>query len=213
MNLLSRTHFTLWRRLRQEQDSAAMEAAQPSPIGLEVRPAAFAGSFYPADAATCHEWVSRFLEKSSALMQVAAERQWLGAIVPHAGWICSGQIAGHSLVTLANRKQDRPVDLVVVFGAVHTVGDLGYAALDPHRVWALPSGPCAMQMELQAKLTESGDLFRVDERAHRREHAVEVELPLIQAALVDVPVLPIETPPVDEAARFGQKSATPSLRI
>jgi hypothetical protein len=147
------------------------------------------------------------VEPFPQLLAVATERQWTGAIVPHAGWICSGQIAGHSLVTLANRKQDRPVDVVVVFGAVHTVGEFGYAALDPHHYWMMPQGQSAVQMELQAKLVENADLFQVDERVHQREHAVEVELPLIRAAFGDVPVLPIETPPIDDAMVFGQKVA------
>jgi hypothetical protein len=183
-----------------------MNATQ-TPTGSAVRHPVFAGTFYPADAATCAQWTKRLVEPLPQLLTVAAERRWMGAIVPHAGWVCSGQIAGHSLVTLAQRKQYRPVDVVVVFGAVHTVGDLGYAALDPHQYWAMPQGSAAVQMQLQAKLTEAGDLFRIDEHVHQREHAVEVELPLIRAAFGDVAVLPIETPPIDQAMAFGQKVA------
>jgi hypothetical protein len=183
-----------------------MNAAQ-MPIGSAVRPPAFAGNFYPADVATCLQWTNILLERLPPVMVVASTRQWLGGIVPHAAWMCSGQIAGHTLVALSHRKQDRPVDVVVVFGAVHTVGGLGYAALDPHQYWMTPQGPAAVQMELQAKLIEAGDLFRMDEEVHQREHAVEVELPLIRAAFGDVAVLPIETPPIDQAMALGQKVA------
>ena len=53
--------------------------------------------------------------------------RWIGAVVPHAGWICSGAIAGEAIGTLAaslgaagRAAGAGNVDVVVVFGAVHT---------------------------------------------------------------------------------------------
>jgi MEMO1 family protein len=77
----------------------------------------------------------------------------------------------------------------------------------PHARWVLPGGESEVPVELQAKLTEGADLFAVEERLHRDEHAVEVEVPLIQLAFPGVAVLPIETPPIGSAEAMGRAVA------
>ena len=177
-----------------------------------VRPPAVAGMFYPDDPAQCQRLARQLVfgtgeaELASAEPQAPA-RRWLGAIVPHAGWIASGAIAGQSLRTLAASHADAPPQVVVVFGAVHTPIDLPLAALDSHARWAVPGRESDVSRELGARLTESSDLFAVDDRLHDREHAVEVELPLIQAAWPDAQVLPVEVPLVDDAAEIGITAA------
>src|SRR5436190_1368114 len=102
-----------------------------------VRPPAVAGRFYPADADQCRAMAGSYLNTSA----VANERRWIGAIVPHAGWICSGAIAGEAIACLAQTA--RP-DVVVIFGAVHTPLPIGPAALDTHRKWEVPTGMSAV---------------------------------------------------------------------
>ena len=46
-----------------------------------------------------------------------------------------------------------------------------------------------------------------DDRFHRHEHAVEVELPLIQSAWPGASILPVEVPLVDGAAEIGRHTA------
>lgn len=135
-----------------------------------------------------------------------AGQTWLGAIVPHAGWIASGAIAGESLRTLASGR-DRAPQVVVVFGAVHTPIDLPVAALDSHARWAVPGAESAVAHELGERLLERSDLFAVDNRLHAREHAVEVELPLIQAVWPVATVLPVEVPAIEDAERIGRRAA------
>jgi AmmeMemoRadiSam system protein B len=50
-------------------------------------------------------------------------------------------------------------------------------------------------------------LFAVDDRFHDDEHAVEVELPLIQVVWPDAKVLPVEVPPTDDAVAIGRRTA------
>jgi MEMO1 family protein len=126
--------------------------------------------------------------------------------VPHAGWIASGAIAGQSLRALAGSLA-RPPDVVVVFGAVHTPIELPVAALDSHARWAVPGAQSAVAQELGSRLAESSELYAVDDRLHAREHAVEVELPLIQAAWPDASVLPVEVPLTEDAPEIGRRAA------
>jgi len=119
--------------------------------------------------------------------------------------MCSGPIAGEAIATLARARPD--VDLVVVFGAIHTPLQTDLAAFDTHRRWSVPGGESEIPVGLERKLTESSDLFVTDERFHRFEHAVEVELPLIQLAWPDANVLPVEVPVTDDAVEIGQRVA------
>jgi AmmeMemoRadiSam system protein B len=147
---------------------------------------------------------------AAAGSSVDASRNWIGGIVPHAGWICSGAIAGRTIAALAaaTARQGRPIDVVVVFGAVHSAAPLDVAALDSHARWDGPGGLSDLPEELERRLIQSSaDLFRVDERFHENEHAIEVELPLIQVPWPDAMVLPVEVPAVADAAEVGIATA------
>lgn len=128
----------------------------------------------------------------------------MGGIVPHAGWICSGAIAGQVIATLA---QSGAPDVVVIFGAVHTPIELSVAALQSFESWTLPGGSCNVAIELSEHLRASSNLFVADDRFHLREHAVEVELPLIRAVWPSARLLPVEVPLIDSAAEIGARTA------
>jgi AmmeMemoRadiSam system protein B len=162
----------------------------------------FAGHFYPAGAGECSRAAQAHVHPG--LLENDDRTRWLGGIVPHAGWICSAAIAGRTIATLA--RSTAP-DVVVVFGAIHTPLATQVAALDGHRNWQMPGGEIEIAADLQAKLLNASDLFAVDARFHDREHAVEVELPLIKAAWPNALVLPIETPLIDSAIAMGQTTA------
>ena len=165
------------------------------------RAPAVAGRFYPAEAEACRRQAQSFLN-----IEPNTERAWVGGIVPHAGWVCSGAIAGETIAALAAAARG-PVDVVVVFGAIHTPLRVPFAALDSHERWLMPGGGAELPMELQAKLEEERGLFAVEEQLHREEHAVEVEVPLIQLAFPGAMILPVETPPIESATAMGRRAA------
>jgi AmmeMemoRadiSam system protein B len=133
--------------------------------------------------------------------------RWLGGIVPHAGWVCSGAIAAQTMAALAKQSGGGDVDVIVVFGAVHTPLAIHRAALDSHQRWSVPGGELAVAADLEARLADMNQWFGVDDRFHAREHAVEVELPLIQLAWPRAAILPVEVPPVEGAAEIGRHTA------
>jgi hypothetical protein len=165
---------------------------------------AVAGLFYPDDPIECRALARSYLSAAAPAPPAPGGRRWVGGIVPHAGWICSGAIAGHTIAALASGSA---VDLVVVFGAVHTPLPIHLAALDSHARWAAPGGESEAPADVAAHLVEQTEWFGVDDRFHVREHAVEVELPLIQAAWPEALVLPIEVPTIESAASIGRHAA------
>ena len=175
-----------------------------------VRAPAVAGMFYPADAGQCRRAAQALLGEQQAKSESpgAAGPVWSGAVVPHAGWVCSGALAAQSIAAIA-RSMPEPPAVVVVFGAVHTPVDVDFAALDEHDAWQVPGADTPLALEAMRGLlaSASAGLFAVEPRLHRFEHAVEVELPLIQQAWPDATLLPIEVPAIDAAVEIGRRTA------
>lgn len=171
------------------------------PDVTRVRQPAAAGLFYPADPVVCRAQARSYLRADPP---PAAGRRWIGGLVPHAGWKCSGAIAGQTIATLAATTD---ADVVVVFGAIHTQAPIEAAVLDANARWSVPGGQSELPVEWQHRLAENQSLFTIDERFHRSEHAVEVELPLIQQAWPNALLLPIETPAIERAVEMGQAVA------
>jgi hypothetical protein len=181
----------------------------PGPSRATRRPAV-AGRFYPADEAQCTSAAKQFVR---ANQQTALNPTWRGAIVPHAGWVFSGAIAGEAIGTLKAARESAagrggPQVVVVVFGAVHTPLRLERAAMDAHQRWSVPGGASDVSAELSQRLeADESQMFAVDPRFHEREHAIEVELPLIQQAWPNALLMPIEVPLIDDAAAVGRRVA------
>ena len=199
-----------WRKRFEHCGGAAgaiIVAAMPGPSRTTRRPAV-AGRFYPADEAQCTSAAKQFVRANE---QTVLNPDWRGAIVPHAGWMFSGAIAGEAIGALkaARETAARPApQVVVVFGAVHTPLPLERAAMDENQRWSVPGGASEVSVELLAKLeADASEMFGVDPRFHEREHAIEVELPLIQQAWPNALLMPIEVPLVDEAPQIGRRTA------
>lgn len=179
---------------------AAMSGQGPN----SVREPAVAGLFYPGQARECRATAERLFQigrGEAARHKLEFSSTAVGAIVPHAGWICSGAVAAESIAAAAFRSPSP--DIVVVFGAIHTPIPIEKNALDSHERWSLPGDSCAVITDVRDRLSGDSGLFAIDDRFHSREHAVEVELPLVRLAWPKAGILPIETPPNDRAAESG----------
>ena len=115
------------------------------PAGRSVRQPAVAGLFYPHDPVECSTLAKSLLRPAG---DRTAPTDWRGAVVPHAGWVCSGMIAGEAIATLARRIR-RP-DVVVVFGAIHTALEAPAAMLSSHDLWQEPGGDSQVAVEVGA---------------------------------------------------------------
>ena len=133
-----------------------------------------------------------------------AAKPWIGGIVPHAGWMYSGAVAGGAMSAIAAATTP---DLVVIFGAIHTPIPVQSGVLGSYTQWSVPTGESAVQVDIERKLREKGNLFIVDDRLHAMEHAIEVNVPLIQLTWPGVPIVPIETPVLEVAELIGRKTA------
>lgn len=136
-----------------------------------IRPAAVAGSFYPASAPYLRAAVERYLA-DAALPDAGAVR---AVIAPHAGYVYSGPIAGYAfraLPEVAGRT-------IFLLGPAHFVPVQGVAALSSAAMLT-PLGAVSVATGIVANLLASGDLVHEDDEAHVPEHCLEVELPFLQ---------------------------------
>ncbi len=146
-----------------------------------IREPAVSGQFYPADPRVLRREVERYLERE--VSSPAAEPA-LALVVPHAGYIYSGRAAG---VTYAAVDLPR---LLIILCPNHT-GEGAPVAVMPAGEWRTPLGSAAIDEPLARRLLKLCDPAEPDDRAHRREHALEVQLPFLQVKLPGFRFVPI----------------------
>ncbi len=151
----------------------------------DVRPAAVAGMFYPGSSAALAESVRACLADASTARCRAATLP-KAMIVPHAGYVYSGPIAGAAYARLAAGR--RTIRRVVLLGPAHRV---------PVRGLALPSARAsprrlAMSRSIARPRRLALTLPQVQESdaAHALEHSLEVQLPFLQAVLGEFRIVP-----------------------
>lgn len=123
-----------------------------------------------------------------------------GGIVPHAGWVCSGRIAGGVFRALAQRQ---PEAILVLLGAVHSA-PVRQPAVDVWDEWQTPLGAVPVDTDLRRAMCELG-AFIADDMPHRYEHSIEVQLPLAQVAFgSSLRIVPCAVPPSPSAHEWGE---------
>ena len=157
-----------------------------------------AGQFYPDNRGECIEEIKQCLEEA-AIKQPLPETIVAG-LVPHAGWTFSGATA--AFVFAAIKKRHPKVDSFVIFGTAH--GYLGQPpAVYDKGAWLTPLGEIAIDKELADAVLESKTAVS-DREAHDSEHSMEVQVPFIQYIFPEAKILPILTPPSEQAIQLGE---------
>ena len=159
-----------------------------------IRKAVVAGQFYPAQAHELRSDVEGYIEGARIPADVVgAGAECRGLIVPHAGYVYSGPVAGGGYACLASL--DKSVHTtVVVLAPSHHVWFKG-AALPEADVFQTPLGD--INVSDAAKLLTKGSSVFTSGEAHAMEHAVEVQLPFLQVSLKDFDIIPLVLGEVD----------------
>jgi len=143
-----------------------------------VREPAVAGRFYPGRR-------DELLREVRAYTPAAAEKiTALGCIAPHAGYMYSGHVAGAVYSHLELPKS------YVILCPNHTGMGEPLAIMTSGR-WRTPLGEATVDNALGTALKERLDLLSEDVLAHHNEHALEVQLPFLQAEVGDFTFVPI----------------------
>jgi AmmeMemoRadiSam system protein B len=144
-----------------------------------IRSPAVAGMFYEERPAALRATVEALIVNGASAASPA-----FGAIVPHAGYVYSGGVAG----AVYGRLEIPPT--VVILCPNHT-GRGAPAALDPSEAWRTPLGDVRVETSLGRRLSELAPSLGEDRTAHLHEHSLEVQLPFLQVLRPDVSIVPI----------------------
>ena len=148
---------------------------------MKVRRPTQAGAFYEGDANALRKQIENcFLQKFGPreLPQFNKndDRQVVGLVCPHAGYMYSGSVAANAYFELA---QDGQPDTVILLGPNHS----GYGSalsLMNEGAWRTPLGDVKIDTKIANRIIQETRIVDVDDLAHRFEHSIEVQLPFLQ---------------------------------
>lgn len=150
-----------------------------------IRIPAVAGSFYPADKVTLQSTVNDYLLQAGT----KGSHHIQAVIVPHAGYIFSGAVAG---------KAFAQIDPYTEYKHIFLLGPSHHAAFDGASVntafdyYETPSGRLNVDTETGKTLIKEHPVFSYIPPAHDKEHCLEVQLPFLQMRLKHLPpIVPV----------------------
>lgn len=143
-----------------------------------IRPPAVAGHFYPSNPNELAQAVDGFLSPD------IEKKRALSCVVPHAGYIYSGHVAGALYSSL-----EIPARLILIGPRHYPRGES--LAILPEGSWASPLGDAKIDSILAAELKHEFPRLRDDAVAHEREHSLEVQIPFLQRLRGDFRFVPI----------------------
>ena len=149
----------------------------------EIREPAVSGLFYPGERFELLAMIEEFL-KSVEIRPT--EGELVGFIVPHAGYVYSGRVAAYSYWLL----QGKQGKTIFIIGPSHHVSFKG-ASAGNYRAYRTPLGDVKVDCEIVSRLISSGRGIDFYTKAHKKEHAIEVQLPFLQAVVRDFSIVPL----------------------
>lgn len=150
-----------------------------------VRQPAVAGRFYPANAQHLRAEVEKFTTAPAAeSAKPETKIHALGCVVPHAGYMYSGHVAGAVF-----RRLELPRRFVILCPNHTGMGEP--LAIMSEGVWQTPLGDAPIDESLAERLKAKLPLLSEDQAAHRYEHALEVQLPFLQVLAPGFEFVPI----------------------
>ncbi len=166
----------------------------------ETRHPFVSGAFYPADKEKLGVMIDGFLSKTPAREKPGGEI--VALILPHAGYVYSGQTAAYGYKLI----QGLPFDTVILIGLYHKASFLG-ASIWRGGDWETPLGRVPIDLELaNAIYKEDPELFGFPEEAHLAEHSLEVHVPFLQKTLKNFKIVPMamSTPSIEKSKQIAE---------
>lgn len=154
---------------------------------------AVAGRFYPSDPSELAKTLDLYLAPGSSDVVGATP----GCMVPHAGFMYSGHVAG------AVYRRLPACSTFVILGPNHSGRGSAPLAIMTAGAWRTPLGDAALHHELAESLLSGCAGLAEDAEAHRTEHSIEVQIPFLQRRLASFRFVPVAIGAVGYEALAG----------
>ena len=153
----------------------------------EIREPAVAGAFYPDRPEVLTRDVKRYLENAK---KEKVEGEIVALIVPHAGYMYSGQVAAYAYRLI----EGKTFDSVVLVGPSHRALFKG-ASLYDRGAYRTPLGLVPVDVDLSKRMMEGRKEIQFLPEAHAEEHSLEVQIPFLQMVFKSFKLVPIVVEP------------------
>jgi AmmeMemoRadiSam system protein B/AmmeMemoRadiSam system protein A len=167
----------------------------------DIRSPVVAGRFYPGSASVLKKTIEKFMDDA----QPVQVKKPLAIVVPHAGYIFSGQIAADGF----RQAAEHPCDVIVILGTNHTSGSFRKISVYPGDGFSTPLGTAMVDKEVVNAILDADSDCAPDKSLHDQEHSVEVQIPFIQILFPETRIVPvvIGSPDIGICTRFGEALA------
>ena len=147
-------------------------------MASQIRHPAVAGRFYPRDPVDLRAAVQSYLSPPRDTVSA------FGCVVPHAGYLYSGHVAGAAYARIEIPRR------IILMCPNHT--GMGHPlAITSTGVWETPLGQLPIDSALATDLKLRFPLLSEDAEAHRAEHGAEVQLPFLQIRRPECTFVPV----------------------
>ncbi len=167
---------------------------------MALRPADFAGSWYPGKEAECRMAIDAFSKEAGPCP--VDKGRIVGGIVPHAGWYFSGSIASNVVQCLGNQGE---CDTVLIIGRHLHAASANYIMAEGG--WQTPLGPLEIDSEVATALVQEYAFAVETVTQYDQDNTIELQLPFIKYFMPDVKIVPMGLPPVSMSLDIGRRVA------
>ncbi len=153
----------------------------------EIRKPAVAGQFYPSDDKELKDIIEKYFKNIKTLP--SKEEEIFGIIVPHAGYIFSGQVAAYAYKYLSQYKIENPI--IILIGQSHHYHLKKPVLFYNKGKFLTPLGEVKIEENFVEELLKEKEYFEIFPQAHIPEHSLEVQLPFLQYIYKEFTIVPI----------------------
>lgn len=149
----------------------------------KIRPAQVAGYFYPDNPVQLKNEIEKMLQEATVDQNF---NKIVGIVSPHAGYMYSGKTAAYAYNTIKGKN----IKTAIVISPSHREYFPGISVYEGNG-YETPLGIVEIDDEKAAKLIEGSKLIFKGIQGHRKEHALEVQIPFLQSVLDEFKIVPI----------------------
>jgi MEMO1 family protein len=149
----------------------------------KIRKSVIAGSWYPGESSVLRSDIVRYIKN---VPERKLSGDVVGLIVPHAGYMYSGQVAAHAYKLI----QGKQYDAVILIGPSHRVA-FGGVSIYSEGAYETPLGVVPVHEKLAAQMKRLSKIIIDFPGAHEQEHSLEIQIPFLQVALGDFSFVPL----------------------
>jgi AmmeMemoRadiSam system protein B len=152
-------------------------------VNKDIRKSVIAGTWYPGSPKVLRAEIEEYFHN---VPDKKIDGKVTGLIVPHAGYVYSGQVAAYAYKMIKGET----FDAVIVVGPSHRTFFHGVSIYD-RGGYETPLGIIPVDVSLAKDIMALSKMISFVPAAHSQEHSLEIQLPFLQVVLGDFRFVPL----------------------